>query len=561
MIIAKLLGGWGRTTSDRAIPVKRRGVSTTNKVVTSDTAMKLGPWFAAHRIKRDQFAKTSLGVFERSPDGGRKAAKKHPLYRLLRVKPNRWQNAFTFKSLIFSEVFWGGNAYCFIGRTGKVVDELIPLPASQIQPYSKASGEIVYVYTLHSGEKEYLREKDVLHWVENTRDGLVGDGIVPYAANSITIATGKDEIEANLIENSGVPEGVISVPGSPPQAELDRLKKRIREEFDGPQNKGKTMFLTNGAAYDRIALTPQEWGGDIDSLAEITSASQFTGVPAIMLGDNSKATFNNMTETKEWFLEYGMDPHFVSFEMLGNTKLLTEEEQDEYFLEFDRSEFAKMDPEKTSIWLGNARNSGWMSGNECRSKFNLSPLPPDIGDVYWRPENMAPADAPYVKAQMVQNGPQNDPKQAENKPKESKKVDKKQKTSAQDASVSIISSFLRQSFSRAGQKAKNDYQRLAKKHSGDDLAAAIRSQLLDQVEIYRSELLPSVLNLARGMGEIPTGLEAQLKAKTIEYVDNFISNALRSFEERGTIDIDLMDTQALTLQILEIVEGYYDQEI
>lgn len=545
-----------RVGGDRTLIHNLSGRSNTNTYVDVDKALKVSAWYAAHKILGEQYAKAGLKLYKRKTLGGRQEAKDHKLYNTVLRMANTQQNAYVYKQHTLNHRFFNGNSFTYIDNRPDRIN-LVPLypPRVEIKQHQD-SGEIYYRYHTEIGKYKDYESYEILHWIGSTLDGLVGISTIAYAANQIGIALKSEEYQENLLDNSATPSGALTVPGTKTKAEAEEIKRKLKDEYEGAKNSGKTMFLQGGATYQVLGMSNVDLQYAEHERMLIDHVSRFTGVPKVFLSETSQATWNITTEANRHLLNYAIDPYLVSQEMLLNTKLLTEKEQDKYFFEFDRSDFEKMDQEKRSIWVNNGRNGGWLSRNEARSEFNLPPLPPEMGDEYWRPENMAPADAPYEPKNATkanQDTAQNDQKNDQKQPKTSKNSLK--------AGFSVV---FEDSFSRMVTRCSNTYDRLSKKHSSDALGDALRAYMLEQVESHRQTFKRPVYGLAVSMlpenTEIPPGLVLVLDKFIRDKVDNFSTSLVKVANEQGAIVTAAGEGELLAGELITLIEAYHGKE-
>src|SRR5436190_13883047 len=93
------------------------------------SALSLSAVYACVKVNSESLAQLPLILYRRKADGGKERATDHPLYRLLRRAPNRWQTAYEFVEMMQGHVELRGNAYAYIvssPRNGEIL-ELIPL--------------------------------------------------------------------------------------------------------------------------------------------------------------------------------------------------------------------------------------------------------------------------------------------------------------------------------------------------------------------------------------------------------------------------------------------------
>lgn len=539
-------GGYG----EFAYTNPQYGRSNTGLIVSRETAMKLSSWYGAHRILSEQFAIASLKLYKRTKNGGKEVVTDEPLARIFSRRPNQWQDAFTFKNHVFGHKFWNGNAYFFkLYSDANILVGLVPLNPARVQPILSEDGSLWYIYTNEKNEKKPYSADQILHWRGPTLDGVLGVSLISYAADNIGIATKRQQHQEHLLENGAKPSGVYSVPGKLSQDEFKALLAKIKKQNTGPQNAGNVIVLDNGSKFEKTSMSNQDMQHVEDARMDISHTGRFTGVPPLLLFENEKSTFNNMLEAGKHFLRYGLNPHLVSFEVLVNDGLIAENKKEKYFFEFDRSDYEKMDLDKTAEWVKTMRYAGCISANEGRSVFNLSPREDQNADDLLRPENMAPAGADY--GDQGQPAPSETPQPEP--PKDKKKPDEKVKNSLENAFLDVFSDI----FERISNKTTLKFEALKKKHSGEALQSEMAAFFRDQRDVYSSWMRPAVLGAFKAAGEYSPSAEMAADRVLSAAIDSVIDKALSALAEE-TFSTAALNQSEIVSTIFQKVEAHYE---
>jgi HK97 family phage portal protein len=91
------------------------GATDSGATVNETTAMRTGVVYACVRILSESVALLPLRLHEQDGETT-KIATGHPVDRLLRLQPNRWQSPFEYKRLVMSHMLLAGNHYSLIRR-------------------------------------------------------------------------------------------------------------------------------------------------------------------------------------------------------------------------------------------------------------------------------------------------------------------------------------------------------------------------------------------------------------------------------------------------------------
>jgi HK97 family phage portal protein len=173
------------------------------------------------------------------------------------------------------------------------------------------------------------------------------------------------------------------------------LKKQWIENYSGLTNAHKTAILEEGMEYKAVTMPlkdTQFLEGRAFQATEIASAF---GVPPTMIGlkDGTTAWGTGIEQIMLGFLIFSLTPRMKRIEQAMMRKLLTDKEKKEFYIKFNANALLRGDTKARFEGYQLARQNGWLSTNDIRALEDLDPV--ENGDIYWRPANMAPADAPY----------------------------------------------------------------------------------------------------------------------------------------------------------------------
>ncbi len=106
----------------------------------------------------------------------------------------------------------------------------------------------------------------------------------------------------------GVEEMFLKHPGRLTNEAYDRLKGSFNRAFGGSQNAGGTAILEEGMDFQKVGLNPADAAFNETKKATISDIARITGVPGVLLEDMDKATFGNMEQLSQMFVNYTIMP-------------------------------------------------------------------------------------------------------------------------------------------------------------------------------------------------------------------------------------------------------------
>ena len=143
--------------------------TSSGEVINSETAEKLSPVAAAHRIITNSMAVMPWII--RRKDGDVRREVSHPLEYPLKVRANEYMSPFMAHKIIVSQAFWHGTGFGYIDRRDGQVVGIIPLPsAGWSMQKDRGTGAIWYVFSvdenLPNGEKltRKFQPSELLIW-------------------------------------------------------------------------------------------------------------------------------------------------------------------------------------------------------------------------------------------------------------------------------------------------------------------------------------------------------------------------------------------------------------
>lgn len=358
--------------------------------VTPQTSVNYTPVFAAIRVIAGNLAALPLVTFEKRADGGRDRATKHPLYKILKTKPNRRKTtSLEFREMLTLHALLYGNGYAQIIRNldGEPL-ELYPMHPTQVKP-EILDGELVYRIRLDNGGETILPEYEVLHLRAFRDCGLEGLSPIAAARKAIEAGLSLEDFGKNYFQSGAFPTGVLEYEGTMSPEAQKNLRESWQREYGGANRGKRTAVLEVGVKWKQMGI-PQS---DAQFLEQrrfgVEEISRIYGVPPHMLGDLSRSTNNNIEQQSQELLTYCLRQWAERWEQVIVRDLLDGEDEP-YFVKHVVNALLRGDSAARGQFYAQGRQWGWFSINDIRELEDMNPIGPD-GDVYLSPLNMVPA--------------------------------------------------------------------------------------------------------------------------------------------------------------------------
>ncbi len=307
------------------------------------------------------------------------------IFDLLHLKPNQFQTAFGFKSMMQGHVALTGNAYAFANklRSGKIA-ELIPLHPNKVSVEVDENWNKVFKYQNPKGGTDTYTIDQVLHVMGLSSDGFVGMSPIAFARNAIGLGLATELHGSRFFSGGGKPGGVLTHP-----KELGKeARVRLADDFDRDnqgEKSGRTLLLEDGLGWTQIGLSNEESQFLETRNFQRAEIASWWRIPPHMVNDLSRTIQANITELSRSFLINTLMPWLVNWEQSIDVTLLASIEKN-LFSKFTVQAMLRGDAKSRAEFYKAAINDGYMNRNEVRALEEMNPV--DGLDEFLTPLNM-----------------------------------------------------------------------------------------------------------------------------------------------------------------------------
>lgn len=357
------------------------GPSAAGVTVNEETALGLTTVYSAISLLSETVAQLPLVLYRRTQKG-REPVPEHPSARVIR-RPYDGMTSFRWRELVQGHALSWGNGYAHIernvfGHPLRLVPQM-PSAANVVMQGGKT------VYQFRRGTLDYaVKPDDVLHVPAFGYDGLKGKSPIQVAREAIGLGLAAQKFGATFFGNGASLGGILKHPKSLGVDGRTKLKTAW-DKMKGEGYQGVAV-LEEGMDYTRIGIPPED--------AQFIETRKFTRseiaaiykIPPHMLADLEKSSFNNIQEQSIQFLRFTMMPWLIKWEEELNAKLLTDEEQTEYFFKFTVQGLLRGTQKDRYDAYNIGLNGGWLNRNEVRGWEELDQV--DGLDEFLAPMNM-----------------------------------------------------------------------------------------------------------------------------------------------------------------------------
>jgi HK97 family phage portal protein len=351
--------------------------------ISDANAMSVAAVWACVRLLSTAVAMLPVALYRK--DGEKNVLDvKHPVHRLIAVRPNHWQSPFEFWQMVVGRMLTKGNFYAQkVVFNGEITD-LLPLSSERTEPMQTLTGAINYVYTKDNGQKINFKQSEILHIRSLCLDGLKGLGTLEYARNSIGANIAMEAHGAGMMQNAATPSGALETDLELTDEAFERLRKGIDEHHAGAKNAGRPLILESGLKWKAMSMNAEDLAFIDQRKLTRSEIAMFFGVPPHMIGDIERGTSwgSGIEQQNLGFLVHTLMPYLVNIQQACLRDLLPLTDQPNFIVKFDTSLLTRADFVSRQNGLDKMKRSGVLSANEWRKIEGYDPIPGAEGDSY-----------------------------------------------------------------------------------------------------------------------------------------------------------------------------------
>lgn len=368
------------------------GLPGLTSTMNAGEVMRLGAVVACLDVVSQDIGKTPLHMYRRTGEAGRKRVMpgEHPIAKLLSLKINRFQTRSEFFSqLVFNLRLWS-NAYIIEQEAvGGGLLGLYIAPTGQTIMGTTNKGDLAYRVTLGSdierslwrGVPTDVPERLMIHLRQRSMAGIGGISSLTVGAKYFELSKRLNEYRERLYRAEGTTNGVFEMregAGELSGEAFTRLQNQLREDYDGFRRGEKPLLLEGGLTYKSASLDANSAQVSEGLERELADACRLFRVPPFKIAALKDTKYDGAEVAERAYASDALDPTMVDIELAFAARLLTEDEQDEYFFEFDRDRLQVVDMKTRADTACKLFESGVIDDNEARARIGANPRPDNL---------------------------------------------------------------------------------------------------------------------------------------------------------------------------------------
>jgi len=287
----------------------------------------------------------------------------------------------------------GGGFAKIIRRSGTdTAIELNPLLPEQMGIDREKTGQkrLVYIVKNEKGavDSTYTIERNKPHDIFHLRglgwNGIQGYSVIEYGKQSIGTAIAANRNLAAFWASGGrLPSALEFKDGFKFRENTKDAETYRREFMEIYRNPNEIPFLLDGARLTKTGISLADAQSDQFQQRMVAEQCRWWKVSPTLVGDASRATFNNQEQYMLQFVKMTLTDWFNRWEQDFRRCVLTAEERAKgHFLRFDIRELLRGDFAAQMAGYATALQNGYLAIDEVRDEIDYNPLPNGAGSHY-----------------------------------------------------------------------------------------------------------------------------------------------------------------------------------
>ena len=402
-----------------------------------ENALSEATYFACLKVLSEAIGKLPLKLLHYNERNGVMTARDHPLYSILRNRPNPYMTSTTFWSTVEYNRNHYGNAYVLIEGAGEKTSLWI-MPSDEVEVWyddMQLLGDIPDIYYIysHGGKRYKFGSEEVLHFkASNMLDGIVGVSVQDQLKMTISGGAKAQNMLNKMYESGFTAKAVLQYTGSLSDDNVKSFVSGIESYAKGDlKNDGIENIIPIPLGANLTPLNVKLADNQFIEVKQYTAlqiASAF-GIKPYQIGDYTKSSYASAEAQQLSFYVDTLLYIIKQYEEELTYKLLSAEEvHNGLHFKFNVSVILRADLKTQIDTLSTAVNSFIYTPNEARALLDLESK--DGGDALLGNGASIPvqlAGSQYTQTQANSENPEDSSGDSGNTPESSEDETKLQK--------------------------------------------------------------------------------------------------------------------------------------
>ncbi|MBC6365790.1 phage portal protein [Algoriphagus sp. AK58] len=375
-----------------------------NNVVNGNTALQIASFYQGISAIANTISSMPLKIFQ-----NKTIAKDHPVFYLLKEKPNPFQTAFEFINTMILIMLVKGNSFAKIIRDNQGnPKELRIIVFTSVQ--AVFYGDKLY-FKFDGQKNNLIANEDLIHF-KNIGTGYLGiDPVTNFKRNLEINLNGIDYTNNIYNGEGGSIRGTIHYDKPLNDKQREFLRGELTNNFSGRKGK-RILFLEDGMKLNPIQLDPSQTKFLESRQFEKEEIASMLNLPLFILNGNANETNQNIEFNNIRFYQMTLLPIITKIESEFKHKLLTKDEiLSDNYIRFSIEGILRGDSKTRGQFYKDLFYLGAISPEEIRDLEDMNPevkgesfiqanlIPKNIVNRFWDSK----ARETYSKAELNEN--------------------------------------------------------------------------------------------------------------------------------------------------------------
>ena len=358
----------------------------TGRMVNDKNALGVSAVWSCLQVYSNTMGMVPLNVYKKDKNK-RILADDLLQHSLIHSRPNSLMTSFTWRRTAMMQCAANGNTYTIIrrnSRTGRIEQlELVSNPRDV--DVHLVDGRLWYKV---KDEKDPIPASDMLHFMWNSSDGIIGKNPIEVARENIGQALAIQDYGSKVFTEGGGKRVAMKSPTKLTTEQKESFRNTWKEKYGGLDNLHEIAILEGGGDLVEIGMNPEDAQFVEVMKFKIEEIARIYNVPLHMIQSLDHATNNNIEHQSMQFVTHTMMPHYVNWEQELDYKLFGE--QSPYYTKHVLNSLLRGDAQTRAQWYRTMADLGVYSVNDIRRKEDENPI--DGGDGHYVQVNRIPLD-------------------------------------------------------------------------------------------------------------------------------------------------------------------------
>ncbi len=369
------------TTGDPALArIFGAGPTSSGEPVSVERAAGLSAVWACVTLIAGSIASMPLILYRRAGDEGREKAVEHPLFDVLRLRPNPAQSVVAFWEAMVAALLLRGNAFAMLTRDddGRVRALWYVNPDRVYVEVTRTTGRLRYRVNNPDGTQTTVQDSGMLHVPGPlSEDGYCGRSVISTFKETLGLGLALERYGAEFFSNAATPRGVLTAPTHLTDTAHARLTLAMEQNHTARGRRHRAMILEEGLKFEAIGVSHED-SQFIEARAfGVQEIARIFNVPVAMINGDMKTslTYANAETRALDFLKFCLGPWLSRIESAVNFSLISPLERRVLYAEFLPDSLLSTDTKSRYEAYAIALSNGILSVDEVRRRENLPRLP------------------------------------------------------------------------------------------------------------------------------------------------------------------------------------------